>query len=158
MHPWASAEIFPGDNVEILLILFRLLTMTCKWTFTKRFTFSTPLACLVGSQFSIICLKCFLQFSYQNAFSFNKLPNILFSEHYLQITHDLKTISTARTTWRQSSMILRSKTCGVMKIFVADFFQTAHIDRDQGHFNMFVTKYCILCNLTPLELPYNALT
>jgi len=28
MHPWASAEIFPaGGNVEILLIIFRLLTM-----------------------------------------------------------------------------------------------------------------------------------
>ena len=26
------------DNVEILLILFRLLTMQCKWTFTNRFT------------------------------------------------------------------------------------------------------------------------
>jgi len=31
-----------GGNVEILLILFRLLTMQCKWTFTKRFTLSTP--------------------------------------------------------------------------------------------------------------------
>jgi len=27
-----------GVNVKILLILFRLLTMQCKWTFTKRFT------------------------------------------------------------------------------------------------------------------------
>jgi len=30
MYPWASAEIFPRRaNVEILLILFRLLTMQC---------------------------------------------------------------------------------------------------------------------------------
>jgi len=31
-----------GGNVDILLILFRLLTMQCKWTFKKRFSFSTP--------------------------------------------------------------------------------------------------------------------
>jgi len=29
-------------GIEILLIFFRLLTMQCKWTFTKRFTPSTP--------------------------------------------------------------------------------------------------------------------
>jgi len=27
VHPWASAEIFPGGKAEILLILFRLLTI-----------------------------------------------------------------------------------------------------------------------------------
>jgi len=38
----ASTVIFPGEgNVDILLILFRLLTMQCKRTFTKRFTLST---------------------------------------------------------------------------------------------------------------------
>jgi len=37
----ASAEIFPGGgNVDILLIFFRLLTMQCKWTFTKHITLS----------------------------------------------------------------------------------------------------------------------
>jgi len=34
-------KFFLGVNVEILLILFRLLTMQCKWTFTKRFTLYT---------------------------------------------------------------------------------------------------------------------
>ena len=34
-----------GGNVVILLTLYRLLTMPCKWTFTKRFTLSTPLVC-----------------------------------------------------------------------------------------------------------------
>ena len=35
------------------------------------------------------------------------------------------------------------KKCGVMELFVADFFQKAHwqSNRDQGHFNKFVTKY-----------------
>ena len=34
---------FPrGCNVDILLIFFRLLTLQCKRTFTKRFTVSTP--------------------------------------------------------------------------------------------------------------------
>jgi len=32
-----------GGNVEILLILLRLLTMQCKWTFIKRLTLSIPL-------------------------------------------------------------------------------------------------------------------
>ena len=36
----ASAEIFQGGNVDILLILSRLLTIQCKQTFTKRFTHS----------------------------------------------------------------------------------------------------------------------
>ena len=45
-HPWTSAEIFPGwGSVEILLILYRLLTMQCKWTFTKCFSLFTSLIC-----------------------------------------------------------------------------------------------------------------
>jgi len=39
---WESAQIFPGGNVDIFPILFRLLTMQCKWTLTKHFTFSAP--------------------------------------------------------------------------------------------------------------------
>jgi len=40
---WASAEIFAGrGKVKKLRILFRLLTMQCKWTFTKLFSLSTP--------------------------------------------------------------------------------------------------------------------
>ena len=39
---WAPAEIFPrGGKVDLLLTLFRLLTMQRKWTHTKRFTLST---------------------------------------------------------------------------------------------------------------------
>ena len=39
---WATAEIFPrGGNVNILLLLARLLTMQCECMFTKRFTIST---------------------------------------------------------------------------------------------------------------------
>jgi len=30
-----------GDNVDILLMLFRFLSMQCKWTSTMRFTHST---------------------------------------------------------------------------------------------------------------------
>ena len=38
IRAWASAEIFPGEgSVDIFPIPFRLLTMQCKWTFTKRF-------------------------------------------------------------------------------------------------------------------------
>jgi len=38
-------------------------------------------------------------------------------------------------------MILCAVKSGVMQLFVADFFHKAHIDRDQDHFNKFVTKY-----------------
>jgi len=31
-----------GGKVDILLIIFRFLTMQCKQTFTKRFSLSTP--------------------------------------------------------------------------------------------------------------------
>jgi len=35
-------NFFPGESyVNISLILVRLLTMQCKWTFTDRFTHST---------------------------------------------------------------------------------------------------------------------
>ena len=41
------SKIATGGNTEILLILYRLLTMQCKWSFTKRFRpiLSTPLVC-----------------------------------------------------------------------------------------------------------------
>jgi len=35
-------KFFQGSNVNILLILFKSLTMQCKRTFTKRFTLSRP--------------------------------------------------------------------------------------------------------------------
>jgi len=88
-----SAEIFPGGgNVQILLILYRLLTMQCKWTFRKSFTLSTHLSVLVKPQFSVICLKRFLHFGYQKCLSFHELLNIHFFEHFLQISHNLRII------------------------------------------------------------------
>ena len=41
LHPWASAEIFPGGGATstFRLSFFRLRTMQHKWTFTKRLTF-----------------------------------------------------------------------------------------------------------------------
>ena len=40
---WASAEIFPkGATSTFRLSFFRLRKAQCKWTFTKRFTFSRP--------------------------------------------------------------------------------------------------------------------
>jgi len=44
--PWTSADIFRGrGNVQVLFILYRLLTMACKWKFTKCFTLSTASVC-----------------------------------------------------------------------------------------------------------------
>ena len=48
------------------------------------------------------------------------------------------------------------KKCGVMKLFVVDFFQKARSDRDHGA--SINSLLGILRNLTPLQLPYNALT
>ena len=45
-------QIWRGGNVDILLILFRLLTVQRKWNFTKRFTFPfyTTKKCLMLRQ------------------------------------------------------------------------------------------------------------
>jgi len=48
---------------------------------------------LIESQFSIFCLKCFLHFGYQKRFSFYKLPNSHFFEHFLRISHNLRIIN-----------------------------------------------------------------
>jgi len=100
MHPWASEEIFPGDNVEILLMLFRLLAMHCKCTFTKHFTFSTPQICAGWTSNLIFCLKCFLHFGYQIClfFSINCLISIF--EYFLQTSYHLRTVNDQKI-WAQ---------------------------------------------------------
>ena len=56
---WAPSEFFPGGGkVDILLILFRLLSMQCTWTFTKRFTLSKPLRkCPIFGNSPKICVS-----------------------------------------------------------------------------------------------------
>jgi len=46
-----------GGNVDILLIIFKLQMMQCKWTFTKRFTLATPQNAHVSVT---ITKKCFV--------------------------------------------------------------------------------------------------
>ena len=83
-------KFFLGGNVTILLSHFRLLTMQCKQTFTKRFTLSTPLVCagwtsilnLLSEMFSALQKCCF----------FHKLPNIPFFQQFLQLSHNLRII------------------------------------------------------------------
>jgi len=61
LRSWASAEIFQGGNADILLIIFELLKMQCKWTFTKSITLSTPQrknAPCFGSKQSQKALRC----------------------------------------------------------------------------------------------------
>jgi len=41
----------------------------------------------------IFCPNCFLHFACQKCFSFHKLPNIHFWEHFLQISYNLTTIN-----------------------------------------------------------------
>jgi len=95
VHSWASAEVFSeGDNVEILLILYRLLTMQCKWMFTKRFTVSIQLVCtgrtsilnLLSEMFSTLRLSEML-------FLFTNCLMSIFFRHFLQIMNNLRVIN-----------------------------------------------------------------
>ena len=88
-----------GGNVKILLILFRLLTMQWKWTFTERSVLSTALICAGWTLFLNLLSEMFSTLAIRNAFSFHKLPNIHFFEHFLQISHNLRIKATAKTTW-----------------------------------------------------------
>jgi len=54
-----------GVNVEILLILYRLLTMQRKWMFAKRFPLSPPLVCAGWTSILNLFLKWFLHFCCQ---------------------------------------------------------------------------------------------
>jgi len=80
VHPWASAKFFQGGKN---LILFRLLTMQCKWTFTKRFTVSTSLICAEWTSIlNLLSKNVFSTPAIRNAISFHKLPNINFSSTF----------------------------------------------------------------------------
>ena len=59
-----------GNIVKFLLSFYRLLTMQWKWTFTKRWTLSSPLVCAGWTSILNLCLKCFLDFGYQKCFFF----------------------------------------------------------------------------------------
>jgi len=158
VHPWASAELFP-KGVEILLILFRLLTMQCIVVHKTLHPFYPISLCWLDLNSQSFVWNAFYTSAIRMLFLFYKLPDIHFSEHYLQISHNLKTISTARTTWRQSSTIPRVRNCGVIKLFVTGFFEKAHIGRvTETRVTSISSLLRILRNLTPLELPYNALT
>jgi len=68
-------NFFMGGNVEILLILFRLLTMQCKRTFTKRLLHFTSIATkmhFVGSNSQVYCDKL------QNRLSADFSSSVLF--------------------------------------------------------------------------------
>ena len=85
-----SQKFFPGRNVEILLNLHRLLTMQCKWQFTKRFTLSAP--------FGLCWLNLNFQ-SFSEMFSTLRLSKMLlicfifFFEHFLHISHAARIIN-----------------------------------------------------------------
>jgi len=83
---WASAEIFPGRSKStFLLILFRLLTMQCKWTLTKLFDLPTPKTnalCWGSSPKNVLrWLQCFLSHSIKLRGIL--LSTVIVSVHYL---------------------------------------------------------------------------
>ena len=61
-----------GGNVEILLILFRLLTTQCKRTFTKRFTFLLHSLFWLNLIYQSIVRSVFYTSAIRNTFSFLK--------------------------------------------------------------------------------------
>ena len=54
---------------------------------------SLSLCGLNRTHFWNFCPNFFSHFGYQNGFSFHKLPNIRFSEYFLQLSHNLRTIN-----------------------------------------------------------------
>ena len=65
-----------------------------KWTFTKRFTLSTPLVCAgLNLNFQYFVWNVFYTSAIRNAFSFRKLPNIHFFAHFLLISHNFRIIN-----------------------------------------------------------------
>jgi len=82
-----------GGNAEILLILFRLLTMQCKWTFTKRFTRSAPLVCAGWTSILNLLSELFsaLPLSEMLFLFINCLISIF--EHFLQLSHNIRIIN-----------------------------------------------------------------
>jgi len=66
-----------GGNVEMLLILFKLLTMQCKWTFTKALAHFTAIITkihFIGSNSQVHCDK----FKLQNRLSADFSSRVLF--------------------------------------------------------------------------------
>jgi len=80
----------------------------------------------------------------RNALSFHKLPNIHFFGHFLQTGHNLIMINGQNNMSGESQTLMCVQKCGVMILFVADFFSKrtpSQSDRGQGIFNKFVIKY-----------------
>jgi len=64
-----------GGNIDILLIVSRLLTMQCKWTFTKHFTLPNHIKCPMLWQQSQKCASLAALTRYITIiYTCNKLP------------------------------------------------------------------------------------
>ena len=109
--PWASADILPGGgNIDILLFLSRLLTMRCKWTFTKRFTLSTPFSlCWLNLNSQSFVWNVFYTSAIRNAVL--KLPNLHFFEHFLQISHNVRIINSQNNMSGEKTKVRHSQNC-----------------------------------------------
>jgi len=71
-----------GGNVEILLILFRLLTMQCKWTSANALLFLPISLCWLSRSSQSFVWNVFYTSAIRTAFSFDKLVNIPFSSTF----------------------------------------------------------------------------
>jgi len=72
-----------GGNVDILVIVFRLLTLQCKWTFKKRFPVSTP-----QRRFTMKARTPFasiLEYFSSGAVGYTSLPQRCIFGHLLQL-------------------------------------------------------------------------
>ena len=108
---------FQGGNFEILLILFRLLTMKHAMQMdvhkTLYYLISLTCLCWLNPSSQSFVWNLFCTSAIRNAFSFHKLPNIHFFKHFLQISHDFIIINDQNNTngeKKQESKTLRLKT------------------------------------------------
>jgi len=110
--PMGVRRIFPeGGNVKKLLILFRLLTMQSKWTFTKRFTLPTTLVGAGWTSILNVLSEMFSTFRLSEMiFLFINYPHIYFFEHFLRISHNLRIINDQNKRWKNQKVRHSRKT------------------------------------------------
>jgi len=95
VHPLASAAVFPGWQRRNFACPFQVSddAMQMEWTFTKPFNHSTPLVCWLNLISQYFVSNVFNTSAIRNAYSFHQLSNIHFFEHFLQLSHNLRTIN-----------------------------------------------------------------
>ena len=84
IHRLVQNFFFSGGKAEILLMLFRVLTMQYKWTCTKRFTLSTPLVCAIWTSALNLLSEICSTLQSEMLFLFKNCPVFIFSSTFYE--------------------------------------------------------------------------